>query len=191
MSEVMNSAPPYVSFIWRAVEDRNESIKQGRYIAKDVAYAQITPAGSRDTVERVAETWLKQIAGSDYPPNWVEAFRYKFEEWRKSGELLETGTPIKNWCVASPAQIENCLRANIYSVEQLAEINEEGLARLGMGGRALKDKAKDYLRSANDIGRTANEISELKREISALKAKNTNLMKQVEQLKNDATGNNK
>ena len=37
MSEVMNAAPPYVKFEWRAVEDRNASIEGGHYVARDVA----------------------------------------------------------------------------------------------------------------------------------------------------------
>lgn len=195
MSEVMNAAPPFVSFEWRAVEDRNASIEAGHYVAKDVAYALITPAGSRDTTERVAETWLKQIAeaGSDYPASWIEAFRFKFDEWRKTGQIPETGTPIKNWAIATPAQIENCKNANIYTVEQLAEINEEGLTRLGMGGRLLKERAADYLKAANSSGKVAEEISKLKAEITALKSQNTKLTNQLKELakKDEPVANHK
>lgn len=195
MSEVMNAAPPYVSFEWRAVEDRNASIEAGHYVARDVAYALITPAGSRDTVERIAEQWLAQIAGSDYPKNWVEAFRFKFNEWKKTGELLETGTPIKNWCMATPAQIENCLHNNIYTLEQLAELNEEGIMRLGMGGRLLKERAADYLKASNDTGKVAEELSKLKAEITALRGQNTKLNNQIKALqakeKNEPITDNK
>ena len=195
MSEVMNAAPPYVSFEWRAVEDRNASIEAGHYVARDVAYALITPAGSRDTTERVAEQWLKQIESGDYPASWIEAFRYKYNEWKNSGKLIETGTPIKNWCMATPAQIENCLHANIHTLEQLAELNEEGIMRLGMGGRLLKERAADYLKASKDTGRIAEEISKLKAEISALRGQNTKLTNQLKALqakdKDEPTGNNK
>ena len=47
MPEIMQARPPYVQFEMRAVEDRQASIDAGHYVAKDVAYAIITPAGSR------------------------------------------------------------------------------------------------------------------------------------------------
>ena len=50
--EAKQDRPPFVNFEVRAEEDRTASIEQGHYVAVDVDYALITPAGSRDCVER-------------------------------------------------------------------------------------------------------------------------------------------
>ena len=46
MSQVNDVRPPYVEFQMRAVEDRSESLKQGRYMTKDVPFIILVPHGS-------------------------------------------------------------------------------------------------------------------------------------------------
>jgi hypothetical protein len=47
--------PPYVRFEVRSVEDRTASIESGHYVGKDVIFAIVTPAGTRDRIEREAD----------------------------------------------------------------------------------------------------------------------------------------
>ena len=61
MVQIAEDRPPYVQFELRAVEDRSALIETGHYGSKDVAFALITPAGSKDRVERNAEEWLEHI----------------------------------------------------------------------------------------------------------------------------------
>ena len=60
MSE--DAKPPFVIFETRAVEDREQSIAEGHYVAKDVNYAIITPAGTKDRIEKVAEDFAAEVA---------------------------------------------------------------------------------------------------------------------------------
>lgn len=164
----MQERPPYVMFEIRTQEDRDATIKAGRYIAKDVDFVVITPAGSKDTVERKAEDWIEDInrkasmSPPSYNPAHVNHFNAMYKAWKDKQTLPETGTPIKGWPVISPAEQENILSANVRTVEDLALLNESGLTRVGMGARALQNKAKAWIESANDHGKVSAEVSALK-----------------------------
>jgi predicted RecB family nuclease len=56
-----------------------------------------------------------------------------------------------------PAQIKTLLDINVRTVEELAAANEETLNRVGMGGRALKQKAIIWLESSK---RSAESLTE-------------------------------
>lgn len=192
MIREMEERPPYVQFEPRTIENRDASIKEGRYIAKDVNYVIVTAAGSKDTVERIADEWLADIErkASSSPPrfNPVHARHFKamYEAFKEGNELPEVGTPIKGWAVISPAEQENIIRANVRTVEDLASINDAGMMRIGMGAMALKTKAMAWLDSANDHGKVSAQVSALKvkseeqeRRIDELMAANRALMEKL------------
>lgn len=188
----MAERPPYVQFETRTAEDRDSSIREGRYIAKNVDYVLITPAGSKDIVERSAEEWLKEMnrkATQDppgYNPIHAKHFNDLYEAWKENRELPESGTPIRGWQMLSPAEQENVISANVKTVEDLAVLNEQGLTRIGMGARALQSKAKDWLAAAQDTGKVSAELSSLKvkveeqdRQIAELIQTNRELMAEL------------
>jgi len=88
--QAMDDRPPYVQFEMRAVEDRQASIEQGHYVATDVAYALVTPAGSKDRVERVVEEWFlqleQQVREERFPPAWFKAYKEAFAAWKEGNE---------------------------------------------------------------------------------------------------------
>ena len=167
--------PPYVTFEMRAVEDRNASLADGAFRTKDVAFAIITPAGTRDRIEKVAEDWLRDleegVRQERIPPTWLQAFRYRFKMWTEDHEVPDEGLPVTQWPAVSPAQVRLLQDMGIRSVEQLAEATEEAVMRMGMGGRALKAKAQAWLDSASGTGKVASELEKLRIENEALKAR--------------------
>src|SRR5271170_7688117 len=91
--------PPFVRFEEREYGRNHEaSLLAGRPVPGVVTFVCITPAGSRDSVEKFAETWLSEIndkaARGEYNPEWASRFRLQFEEWKKGHELPREGTPI-------------------------------------------------------------------------------------------------
>lgn len=177
--------PPYVVFEFRAVEDREASIKEGVYVAKDVLFALITPRGSKDRVERVASEWLTHVESQAeqgrVPAEWPEMFRRKMEAFLRNEEIPEIGTPIKNWRGVSPAQIQVLLHAGITTVEALAALNEEGLHRLGLGGRGMKNLAVNWVKS-QETGIPAAKLTALETENAALRERAKTLETSVEEL---------
>ena len=161
--EAKQDRPPFVNFEVRAEEDRTASIEQGHYVAVDVDYALITPAGSRDCVERKVSEWFtyleEQVKGGRFPQAWLEGFKHKYKHWKETQELPVDGTPIKTWNALSPAQCKMLLDLNVRTVEDLAAGNEELISRMGMGGRQLRERAAAWLATAKDVGRSSEQLA--------------------------------
>lgn len=183
--------PAYVIFELRAVEDRNATIEAGHVVYKDVAYAIVTPAGTKDRIEKEAEAWLKDleegVRQERIPAAWLQAYRQAFKAWEESREVPEVGTPITSWPGVTPAQAKMLLDLNFRTVEQLAEATEEGMTRMGMGGRALKSKAQAFLDAANDTGKTAEELASLRQQVETLLARDAEREAELAKLKSEAS----
>lgn len=182
----MKERPPYVRFEIRAEEDRNASVESGYYVGKNVVYALITPPGSKDVVEKVAEEWLSQIkskaAKGEYPASWSQHFHSAYDLWSEQNTIPENGTPISGWQLISPATQKQVLSANVRTVEDLACLNESGLARIGMGSRDLQNKARAWLEAGADQGKVSAknaamlvEIDMLKERIQSLESQNAEM----------------
>lgn len=186
MVQVQEDRPPFVSFEVRAVEDRDASLAAGHYVAKDVDYALVTPRGSRDRVERVAEEWLanlrKDSANGRFPLEWLRTIETGYKDWKEGRESPVNGTAISNWPVLSPAQLVLMRQIGVRSIEDLAAANEEMITRLGMGGRALKQQAADWLSSSQDLGKVSQEMGVLRVENETLKAQNKTLQDDLQTL---------
>lgn len=177
--------PPYVAFETRAVEDRTASLAQGCPVTRDVDFAVITPAGSRDMIEREVSDWFVMLAGQvaegRFSALWFDGYKRSFELWKQGQETPESGTPVKNWPMASPAEVKMLLELRVRTVEDLANANEETILRLGMGGRALKDRAAAYIKAVGP-SKIANEIAALRVELDNLRVRNETLEEQNQKL---------
>lgn len=181
---IAEAQPPFVIFERRAEEDREASLAAGRYVPQDVDFAIITPAGSKDRIERRVSDWFDmlrtQVAEGRFPSAWFDAFRARHAAWVKDEEMPLSGTPIKNWNVPTPAQRRLLSDAAIHTVEQLAEANEEAISMLGMGGRALVARAKDWLAANNSgAGKLAADLEVLREQNRNLTESNKTLIDQV------------
>ena len=167
--------PPYVFFETRSIEDREATIATGHYVGKDIVFAIVTPAGTRDRIERDAEEWLKNVEEGvkqeRIPADWLRIYRGALKDFRESRETPEFGVPIVDWPGASPAQIKLLLDINVRTLEDLSVANEETVSRIGMGGRALKQKAQAWLETAQGPGKVASELEALRVEIQTLRAR--------------------
>lgn len=184
--QIAEARPPYVSFEVKAVEDREASIERGHYVAKDVDFVMVTPQGSKDRMERVAEDWfanlVDQVQQQRFPQEWLTHFRALYAAWKEGKELPVSGTAILTWPVLSPSQVKSCIDARIRTVEDLAAANEETIARIGMGGRALKDKAVSWLSAASGNGKVTEELAALKAAKADSDARALVLEKQLKEL---------
>lgn len=171
--------PPYVQYETRAEEDREASISSGMYRTKDVNYAIVTPMGSKDRFEQRADEWFEklqqQVRESRFPQHWLQAYRAQYDAWKAGQELPVDGTAIRNWPVVSPSQAKLLTDLKVRTVEDLAVANEETIARIGMGGRGLKEMAKQFLAQASGPGKVAQELAALKAENEGLKNRNAQL----------------
>lgn len=175
--------PPYVMYELVAEEDREATIASGVYSTKDVVYAMVTPQGSKDRIPRRADEWFQnleqQVREGRFPLAWLDAFRGQFKLWKEGVAPPINGTAVELWPAVSPAQIKALQNAMVRTVEDLAVANEEAIARLGMGGRALKQRAIDWLTAAEGPGKVAEQMSALRAENASLKAINENFAEKL------------
>ena len=172
LSQLVQQEPggmAYVRFEKIAQEDKAASLAAGHYVARDVDMALITPPYSKDIMKYKVSSWFEQLKTDSLngriPADWVDRYKAAYESWQKGQELPVDGIPIKGWGVCSPAQQETLIKMHILTVEQLADINHEGLQRIGMGAIELKNKATAWLKSLKKSGAITLENVELKRQV--------------------------
>jgi hypothetical protein len=178
--------PAYVVFEIRSEEDRTATFETGKYCAKDVNYAIITPQGSKDRIEREVTSWFEnldaEVQSGRMPGEWVQAYRTKYAAWVEGREIPEFGTSVANWPSISPAQVRMLQEARLRTIEDLAAANESSIASLGMGGRALKQRAVEWLASAKDVGKVAEEMAAMRVKNETLEAQNKSMQAQIDEL---------
>lgn len=184
--------PPYVRFKRVAVRDNSASVEAGYEVTRDEDFACITPPGSRDCVEKVAKDWLKEIEakyrGGDqgWPYEFVQGFKMAYEQYLQQNEMPPMGTPIRGFMLLQPSEQQRCLSANILTVEDLASANEQAIGRIGMGARALSEKAAAWLRTRGDgSAQVASENINLKIENEQLKEQLASALDSIKQLERE------
>lgn len=163
--------PPWVTFDQRAEEDRNATIEANRLVMKDVDVAIIRQIGAKDTFETEVIPWLAdcdlKASKGNYPAEWAAAHRTMYNQWKAGQEIVPPGFSVKQWAGVTKAQAENLVLSGVLTVEDLAAANEQTLQKIGMGARALKDKANAWLDSSK--GNVGEELAAVRAENSTLK----------------------
>lgn len=179
MVQRLEEKPPFVRFELRSFEDRNASIEAGHPVYTDKVLALITPRGSKDIHEELAEDWFpkmrQEVKEERFPAEWLQQYETLYKNYKLGIETPEDGLSLRNWPGILPAQLRVCHAIHIYTVEQLAAANEEAILSLGMGGRSLRDKAKEYLSAAAGPGAHAAKIVALQQQNEELQRQNTEL----------------
>lgn len=182
---LMPQRPPYVEFEERPVEDRNETIKQGKLVLRPVHFAIIRPIGGKDAIEKEAEPWLthldKQVQLGTFPREWAQFFRKQYTDWKNGQEIGPDGTHVRNWAAISRTQAETLIAARCLTVEDLAQANEETMQRIGMGARSLKARAQAWLETAAQNG-SAEELAALRVKTEQQATENAELRRRMEAL---------
>lgn len=179
--------PAFVRFERRPVEDREATNREGRYITKDADFALITPPYSKDCVEHEVSQWLinlkANVRGDRIPLKWFEQYEELYKRWQNGQEMPLYGTPIKGWPILSPAQQENLISMKVMTVEDLAQANDEGLRRMGMGGGDMREKARNWLNSAKDNGVVTMQMASLEADNKALRESVKSMSESMAELK--------
>jgi hypothetical protein len=176
--------PAYVKFYTEPKELKKRSEEEGRYVAIDVDMVEVMQVGAADSVKFEVSRWLAQnqaeVSGQRLPMEHAAHYKKMYELWKAGQELPMEGTPIKGWAVIPPSQQEAIVRAGVRTVEDLAQMNGEAMARIGMGAVMLKNKALAWVAQAQDKGPLTMEMAHLKQENDVLKL---NLEKLTETVK--------
>lgn len=112
---------------------------------------------------------------STFPSN--EHYRAQYPEayakFKAGQTVVNSGTPLETLTWLQPGRVAELKGISIFTVEQLADIADSRIARLGMGGREEVRKAKVFLDAAASgavVQKLADENEALKAQIAELRA---------------------
>jgi hypothetical protein len=172
----------YVYFEWVPTENKQESDKEGRPIYDKTLMMHVTSPGQTRTIPSF---WIKRISlegkeviNREYMARYSDQVK-KFIEAEEGGKM--EGTPLEQLPFLD-VHVRAMLRSqNIHTAEALAELPENGVANVGMGGREWKMKAAAWMESANggaplvrmasENAKQAKQIESLQRQLAELAGK--------------------
>ena len=156
----------FAQFYMRSVQDKVETVAQGRPIFVEKPYIKIMVPGDKDNI---VDRPVRSTDKERYPRQW-QAFEQKLEQ------PLE-GTPLAEWPGLTRAQVDELAFFGVKTVEALASL-ADAQAQKFMGIQALKAKANDYLEAA----KTNAPLDQLREENMMLQNKLAALEDQIAQL---------
>lgn len=127
-----------VEFYRDAVQNNFKSAEAGRPIFDEKDFVRIqTPGDTRTVIARVASDQDKQR----FPRAW--------DAFSRGLEIAEQGTPLEEWPQVTRSQVKELKHVNITTVESLASVSDGNIQRLGPGYHQLRERAKQFLESAD------------------------------------------
>jgi hypothetical protein len=159
---------PHVSFEIRAMEDRSATILLGGYRTKDVDFAIFRMPGDKNTVLEKEITPGEIARWRDTTLPHLNHLPAAYDAWKDGQEEPTNGIPLEQWPNISPSQIQQAKALNIRTVEDFANLSEQGLQEYGIGGQTLKNKAKAYLDAASGSGKVAETMAAMQAQIKEM-----------------------
>ena len=158
----------WVEFSMRAIHNPYKSEQQGRPIFDDQLWVEIrVPGNNLLTIETPALDEHKRR----FPRQWA------YFQQTHAADGQNSGTPLAQWPILRPSQIEELRALKFYTVENIAFASDEHISRVGMlagmAPLAFRERAKLYLETAQNSAMVFQNEDQIKRrdaEIAALKA---------------------
>ena len=140
----------------RPVKNEFRTEREGRAIFEDQVYIRIQVPGDQMSV---LDGPLREDHKARFPRHWA------YFESTQGKDALEDGTPLAQWPILGPAQVEELHALKFRTIEQIANATDMQLQRMGsaggMAGTALRDRAQRFLVVAHDASVVDNAAAEL------------------------------
>ncbi len=163
----MSDRGVYVEFRFQPVQDEEASRRHGRWVGTDVEYAFVTLPGGRTKIPlRVTDEVRAR-------------YRLEYDAWKRGEEAPLNGMSLKEWPAITRSQAEEYWRLGVRTLEDLVAVPDTVLQQLGSGARALQNKARAWLATAQASGVGAEELAALRQDNEALRARVAELSAQV------------
>ena len=148
-------------FYDKAVKDVEATKIEGRQVFKRVPYVEILIPGCPHQRPNLKATDEHKTR---FPAAWQA-----YQE-RRTG--LVDGTPLNEWTYLDVAKVAELSAAGLLSVEQVANVSDGDLKVLGMHGRELRERAKQFLKGAGEVEKELRStIEEQGKQIKDLEAR--------------------
>lgn len=158
----------WVQFSIKPIRNTFRSENEGRPIFEDQLWIEIrVPGNALTIIERPA----LEADKLRFPRQWA----YFQQTHGTDGQNI--GTPLSQWPLLRPSQVEELRALKFYTVEQVAFASDAQLSSMGMGPGmsplSFRERAKLYLETARDNAvatRQAEEIKKRDEAIASMKA---------------------
>lgn len=165
-----------VRFYIDGVQDKAASDREGRPMFTDVEFVEIIPIGDTKTktVKRATDEHRQRFAE-------------EYAVFKKGVEQTFDGTPLHQWPIITPSLIKQFNHFNVYTVDQLAELSDIAMNRIGPGTRDWTEKAKAFLtraKSSAEAQKYAVENERLREEQARMSDTISQLAAKIEELSN-------
>lgn len=164
-----------------------QSEKHGRAIFDNVLSVEVITPGSAESmpVFEIERTYCPEAGLDSNGARMVQRSEryYRFEkqvnDYRAGNpSATASGTPIEAWAQIDAGTAATLKGAGVYTVEMLADVSDGNLMHLGMGGRTLREQARNFLTSRQFGAPSAalsSEVVGLREEVARLSAENAQL----------------
>jgi hypothetical protein len=143
----------WVKFVRKSVRNPGKSDREGRPIYEPVDFVQIQQPGERDMLMRP----VREEDKYRWPRLW--------EAYQAHTEQTPEGSPVQLLFPNEPHIADMMKDLRVLTIEQLAQLSEHGITRLGMDGRRYVAKAQaalDQTAAAREVGRLTRALEEEK-----------------------------
>lgn len=157
-----------VTFYTRAVKNNFKSMQENRPIFEDRVFVRIIPPGDG---KNIIDTFANDADKKRFSRQWAH-----FQN-TKGGDSREIGTPVSEWTLLTPSQVEELRGVKFFTVEQIAGASDTQLQSIGMiagtSPMTLRTRAQAYLAAAKETAlpqMQAEELAKRDADIADLKA---------------------
>lgn len=171
-------------FFMQAHQNFAKSEEEGRPIFEDREMISIQVPGDQKTefvdfVYRIVKGQPVQNgavfndSNPNYIPPYVIRFAKEYEAFKAGQAQALTGTPLEHWPQMTASRVAELKAMKVLTVEDLSNVPDGILSRLGQNSRMEREKARAWLLAAKDSAVTekqARENQELKDRIARLEA---------------------
>lgn len=147
-------------FFMKDVKNNFKSNQEGRPVYDTKEYVRIIIPGDRNSIP---ERPVKDVDKARWPKQYAM--------FAQGLEMATDGTPLEQWPPIDRNQVEFLKHWNVRTVEQLSQVNDVNVQRMGMGMMSLRANAALWLeqaRSGAGISRVVQERDELKSQVTLL-----------------------
>lgn len=172
---IMEDNPPLLRFEEAVIQNKDLSIKEGRFVASRVLKVFVRGHGDtksevphvavryKDDGEILDTPWIKNLRERHHnmqiSENYLKYCERSLKQWQENHTVTIDGTPIETWSGLNKLEVERLKSINIHSIEALAEMTEDAMQAYGLGARGLKDRAKSYLSTPRDHEKAAEMLA--------------------------------
>jgi hypothetical protein len=129
-----DGARNYPRFHTAEVEDMAASEIQGRPIFRTIERVEIIMPGNPHTRPVTEVT-------REHQEKWPK----EYAEFKQNMEMSVDGFPLEQWAVLKRAQVLELKALGFMTVEQIRDMGDLAVQRIGMGGMSLRNLAKAFL----------------------------------------------